>query len=82
MLVEEMKMALDLSGLDWLYVALMAAFAFVAALLGGLISFRNRIGGAFIAAILFAAMYVAWNCYPHPQVQLPIVKTYGYPSGG
>src|ERR1700684_2290087 len=39
-----------LSAVNWLYVAIMALFAFVAALLGGLISFRNRIGGALIAA--------------------------------
>jgi hypothetical protein len=75
-------MPIDLSAVNWLFVAIMAVFAFVAALLGGLISFRNRIGGALIAAILFAAMYVAWNYYPHPEIQLPIVTTYGYPPTG
>ena len=75
-------MAIDWSNVNWLYVAIMAVFAFVAALLGGLISFRNRVGGALLAAILFAAMYVAWNYYPHPQIQLPIVSAYSYPSGG
>jgi len=75
-------MPIDLSTVNWIFVALMAGFAFVAALLGSLISFRNRVGGAVIAAILFAAMYVAWNYYPHPQIQLPIVATYATPSGG
>jgi hypothetical protein len=75
-------MAVDLTTVNWIYVALMAGFAFVAALLGSLISFRNRVGGALVAAILFAAMYVAWNYYPHPQIQLPIVTTYSYPSSG
>jgi len=75
-------MAIDWSNVNWLYVAIMAIFAFVAALLGGLISFRNRVGGALLAAILFAAMYVVWNYYPHPQIQLPIVSAYSYPSGG
>ena len=75
-------MPIDLAAVNWLFVAIMALFAFVAALLGGLISFRNRIGAALISAILFAAMYVAWNCYPHPQIQLPIVSSYAYPSGG
>jgi glycerol-3-phosphate acyltransferase PlsY len=73
-------MPIDLSAVNWVYVLLMAAIAFVAALLGSLISFRNRIGAALIAAILFAAMFVAWNYYPHPQIHLPIVKTYDYPS--
>ena len=75
-------MAIDFSTVNWLYVAIMAVFAFVASLLGGLISFRNRIGGALLAAILFAAMYVVWNYYPHPQIQLPIVTAYSTPSGG
>ncbi len=75
-------MAIDLSAVNWTYVALMAAFAFVAALLGSIISFRNKIGGALIAAILFAAIYVGWNYYPHPQLQLPIVTTYTYPAPG
>jgi uncharacterized membrane protein YuzA (DUF378 family) len=75
-------MAIDLSAVNWVYVGLMAAFAFVAALLGSVISFRNRVGGALIAGILFAAMYVAWNYYPHPQIQLPIVTTYTYPASG
>ena len=77
-------MAIDLSTVNWLYVVIMAVFAFIASLLGGLISFRNRIGGAFLAAILFAAMYVVWNYYPHPQIQLPIVLPTGYStaSGG
>jgi len=75
-------MAIDLSAVNWVYVVLMAAFAFVAALLGSIISFRNRVGGALVAAILFAAMYVAWNYYPHPQVPLPIVSAYTTPGGG
>jgi lipopolysaccharide export LptBFGC system permease protein LptF len=73
---------IDLSAVNWLYVALMAGFAFVAALLGGVISFNNRIGGALIAAILFAVFYVIWNYYPHPKIQLPIVTTYSYPASG
>jgi hypothetical protein len=79
---QEQSMAIDFSTVNWLYVAIMAVFAFVAALLGGLISFRNRLGGALLAAILFAAMYVVWNYYPHPQIQLPIVTAYSTPSGG
>jgi hypothetical protein len=27
-------------------------------------------------------MYVLWNYYPHPQIQLPIVTTYSYPPSG
>ncbi len=72
-------MPIDLSAVNWLFVILMGVMAFVAALLGGVIAFRNRFVGAIIAGILFAAGFVAWNYYPH-SFGLPIVKTIG-PDG-
>jgi branched-subunit amino acid ABC-type transport system permease component len=74
-------MPIDLSGVNWTFVALMAVGAFVAAILGSLISLRNRFVGAIIAGILFAIFYVAWNYYPHPTIPLPIVSSYTTPSG-
>jgi hypothetical protein len=50
-------------------------------LLGSLISFRNRFWGAIIAGILFAAIFVFWNHYPHPTVPLPVISTYTTPAG-
>jgi hypothetical protein len=72
-------MPIDWSAVNWLYVAIMAAFVFVAAFIGNIVSFGSRISGALLTAFLFAAMYVMWNYYPHPQIQLPIVTTYSYP---
>jgi hypothetical protein len=72
-------MPIDLSTVPWLFVALMGVLAFIAALLGGLIAFRNRFVGAIIAGVLFAAGFVAWNYYPH-SFGLPIIKTIG-PDG-
>jgi hypothetical protein len=46
----------------------MTLLAFVAALLGSLIAFRNPLAGAIIAAALFAAA-------SSPGIGLPIVKT-------
>jgi hypothetical protein len=69
-------MPIDLSIVPWLFVGLMAVLAFVAALLGSLIAFRNRFIGAIIAGVLFAAGFVAWNYYPH-TFGLPIIKTIG-----
>jgi hypothetical protein len=66
-------MSIDLSSVDWVFTGLMTALAFVAALLGSLIAFRNRLFGAIIAAILFAVGFVAWNYYPH-AFGLPILK--------
>ncbi len=69
-------MPIDLSAVNWLFVVLMGVLAFIAALLGSLIAFRNRFAGAIIAGVLFAAGFVAWNYYPH-SFGLPIVKTIG-----
>jgi len=71
--------AIDLSTVNWAFVALMAVLAFVAALLGSLIAFRNRFFGAIIAAILFSVGFVAWNYYPH-SFGFPIIKSIG-PDG-
>ncbi|MFY9895147.1 MAG: hypothetical protein WAK63_13555 [Xanthobacteraceae bacterium] len=69
-------MPIDLSTVNWTFVGLMMLLAFVAALLGSLIAFRNRFAGAIIAAVLFAAGFVAWNYYPH-SFGLPIIKAIG-----
>lgn len=66
--------ALDLSTVNWAFVGLMMALAFITAILGSLIAFRNRFAGAIIAAILFGIGFIGWNYYPH-QFGLPIIKT-------
>jgi len=65
-------MPIDLAAVNWAYVAILSLIAFVAALLGSLISFRNRFGGAVVAAILFAVAFVYWTYYPHPNLPGPI----------
>jgi hypothetical protein len=71
--------ALDLSTVNWAFVGLMMLLAFITALLGSLIAFRNRFAGAIIAAILFGVGFVAWNYYPH-SFGWPVLKTVG-PDG-
>jgi hypothetical protein len=73
-------MPIDIAHVPWLFVGLMTALAFVAALLGSLISFKNRFVGAIIAAVLFCAGFVGWNYYPH-NFGLPIVKSIGSDNG-
>ncbi len=74
-------MAINLSAVDWVFVGLMTALAFITALLGAYIAFRNRFWGAIIAAILFAIGFVAWNYYPH-EFGLPILKETGLDGTG
>jgi len=58
-------MPIDLSTVNWMYVAVLAVIAFVSALLGGLIAFKSRVLGAILAGIIFAILFVAWTYYPH-----------------
>jgi hypothetical protein len=73
---QELPMPIDLANVNWTFVGLMTLLAFVTAVLGSLIAFRNRLAGAIITALLFAAGFVAWNYYPH-NFGLPIIKTIG-----
>lgn len=58
-------MPIDLASVNWLYVTILAVFAFVASLIGNFLSFGRRGSGALLTAILFAAAFVAWTYYPH-----------------
>ena len=69
-------MNINLATVDWVFVGLMTALAFISALLGSYIAFRSRLWGAIIAAILFAIGFVAWNYYPH-AFGLPVLKQTG-----
>jgi hypothetical protein len=57
--------SVDWAHIDWDFVGLMTALAFVTALLGTFIAFRSRFVGSIIAAILFGIGFVVWNYYPH-----------------
>ena len=61
-------MPIDLTTVNWLYVAIVSGFVFVAALLGSIISFRNKFAAAIIAAVLFAAAFVFWTYYPRDSL--------------
>ena len=65
-------MPIDLSQVDWLYVAVLAVFVFIAAGIGNLLSFNHRGTAALLSAVLFAVIFVAWTYYPH---HLPLPTT-------
>jgi len=62
---------IDLTTVSWGYVALLSGFAFVAALIGNLLSFKRFFIGALLTAILFAVIYVGWTYYLVPQNFIP-----------
>jgi hypothetical protein len=58
-------MPIDLGQVNWLYVAVLAVFAFVANVVANLLSFSHRWIAAVTAAVVFAAIFVFWTYYPH-----------------
>ncbi|MFZ1065702.1 MAG: hypothetical protein WAN42_09380, partial [Pseudolabrys sp.] len=58
-------MPIDLSQVDWLYVALLAIFVFVTAYVGGFLAFGRRWTAALASTVLFVALFVFWTYYPH-----------------
>jgi hypothetical protein len=62
---------IDWANVNWLYVAVLAVFVFIASMLGSLLSLNRRGFGALLTALLFAAAFVFWSYYPH-GLPLPI----------
>jgi hypothetical protein len=62
-------MPIDLTTVDWLYVAILSGFAFAAALLANIVG--NRFVAAIVAGILFAVAFVFWTYYPHDNIPGP-----------
>jgi hypothetical protein len=59
------SMPIDLGTVDWVYVGVLAVFAFLASVVGNLLSFNHRGIAAVLAAVIFAGLFVAWTYYPH-----------------
>ena len=70
-------MPIDLAAVNWLYVAVLAVFVFVASWVGNLLSFSHRGMAALLSALLFAGLFVLWTYYPH---HLPLPTTLTVPK--
>ena len=71
---DDVHMPIDLASVNWLYVAVLAVFVFVATLVGNLLSFGHRGTAPCCRRWLFAAMFVTWTYYPH-HLPLPTTLT-------
>jgi hypothetical protein len=63
----------DWTIIPWPTVGLLAALAFVSSFIGHSLT-RNALVGAIIAVVIFVAVYVFWDFYPHnlmPGVRFP-----------
>ncbi len=60
-----MVMPIDFAAVNWVYVGVLAVFAFLATIIGNLLAFNHRGLAAILSALVFAALFVAWSYYPH-----------------
>ncbi|HEX3858378.1 MAG TPA: hypothetical protein VHV58_02155 [Pseudolabrys sp.] len=58
-------MPIDFAAVNWVYVGVLAVFAFLATIIGNLLAFNHRGLAAVLSALVFAALFVAWTYYPH-----------------
>jgi hypothetical protein len=59
---KSMTLQIDLAQVNWLYVAILAVFVFVADVIGNLLA-SSRWMAATLTAV-FAAIFVFWSYYP------------------
>jgi hypothetical protein len=52
---------MDWAAVNWLNVGLLSALVFLAALIGGVLSFNKRLLGAILTTLLCAVLYIFWN---------------------
>lgn len=67
-------MPINWATVPWMTVALLSGVVFVVSFVGQMVAGRSAIVGAIFATILFVAIYVFWNHYPHglmPTIRLP-----------
>jgi hypothetical protein len=72
-------MSIDWASVNWGYVALLSAFTFIAALIANVVTFRHRLAGAILSALLFAVIFVFATYYPH-GIALPTLKSSAAPG--
>jgi hypothetical protein len=66
-------MPIDWATIPWTPLGLLAALTFVSSFIGHSLT-RNALVGAIIAVVIFVAVYVFWDFYPHglmPNVRFP-----------
>jgi hypothetical protein len=71
-------MPIDWASVNWVYVGVLAVFAFFATFVGNLLSFNHRGFAAVLSALVFAAIFVFWTYYPH-GLPLPTSLTVAKP---
>jgi hypothetical protein len=67
-------MPFNVADLPWQAIGLLAGLTFLSSLIGHSLAPGKAFWGAIITTILFVAIYIAWDFYPHgylPGVRFP-----------
>ena len=67
-------MPINFAAINLVSLGLLCGLVFVASLIGQSLVGGNRVVGAVLAVIIFAAIYIFWNHYPHglmPGLRFP-----------
>lgn len=74
--------AIDWASVNWVYVILLALFAFICSLIGNAVAFKRAVLGAVLTALLFTAGFIFWTYYPHnlPLPTLPVEQKTATPA--
>ncbi|MGH6816647.1 MAG: hypothetical protein ACREC6_13190 [Hyphomicrobiaceae bacterium] len=67
-------MPIDLTAINWMSLGLLCGLAFVASFIGHSVAGKLSPLGAIATVIVFAAVYIFWNHYPHglmPDIRFP-----------
>ena len=74
-----LDVSIDWASVNWGYVALLSAFTFMVVLVANIVTFGHRLAAAILAALLFAAIFVAATYYPH-GISLPTLTSHDEPK--
>ena len=78
------NLPIDWASVSWLYIVLLALFAFLCALIGNAIAFKRLILGAVLSTLLFVTGFFFWTYYPHnlPLPTSPVAQKTTVPVQG
>jgi hypothetical protein len=64
-----LQLGIDFGSLPWQAIGLLAGLAFLSSLIGHSLAPGRALLGAIIATIVFLAVYIAWDYYPHSYLE-------------
>lgn len=65
------KLPINWNDVDWQAVGILTAIAFLAAIIGNVLSFGSRLAAVLLTTVAYAALYIGWAYYLKAMVLGP-----------